>query len=371
MILTINLNLKFSNYLLDKLKIPIQNIYYLLCYAWDKLEEAKKINVSKSDYENAIELYARVLINGCKHLFKRGLEHNYNDVSMEYVGIKGKINFNASLNKNLFKQGRAICQFDEFETNILQNQILKVTLKRLTKIKTLDKKVKQEIWFYYSKFSNVDEIEIQLALFSKVRIHRNNSFYDFLLKISKLIIENTVLDESEGNYNFKEFIGSDKAMASLFEAFIRNFYKKEQLIFSVRREDINWDAVAVGGSLESYLPKMQTDVTLESANRKIILETKYYSSALNSRFEGKKFHSGNLYQLYSYLRNIETKLTHIKNNESEGILLYPVVGYHLNENYILGSHKLSVKTIDLSKSWQEIETQLFEIIDIQSSNIVL
>ena len=257
------------------MKIPIQNIYYLLCYAWDKLEEGNKVNVSQSDYDNAPELFARVLINGCKHLFKRGLEHNYNNVTREYVGIKGKIDFNDSLNKNLFKRGRAICQFDEFEVNILQNQLLKATLKRLTKIKTIDKKVKQELWFYYSKFSNIDDIEIQLSLFNKVRIHRNNSFYDFLLKICKLVIDNCVLDESNGNYQFKEFVGNDKAMASLFEAFVRNFYKKEQNVFTVRREDINWDAIPVGDSSGAYLPKMQTDITLESNTRKIIVETKF------------------------------------------------------------------------------------------------
>ena len=346
------------------MKIPIQNIYYLLCYAWDKLEEGKKVNVSQSDYETAIDFYARILVNGCKNLFKRGLDRNYNNFKTEYVGIKGKIDFSASLNKNLFKQGRTICQFDEFEANILQNQLLKATLKRLTKIKHIDKELKKQIWLYYFKFSNVDDIDIQLSLFSKIRIHRNNSFYDFILQISKLIIENTVLDEAEGSYNFKEFTGSDKAMASLFESFIRNFYKKEQKVFSVRREDIYWDAMPVGDSLESYLPKMQTDVTLESENRKMILETKYYANALNDRFEGKKFHSNNLYQLYSYLRNIETKLTHKKNIESEGILLYPALGYQLNENFILGTHKLSVKTIDLSKSWREIEKQLYEIIGL-------
>ncbi len=72
--------------------------------------------------------------------------------------------------------------------------------------------------------------------------------------------------------------------------------------------------------------------------------------------------------MYSYLRNIETKLTHLKNIESEGILLYPVVGYQLNENYMLGTHKLSVKTIDLSKPWREIEKQLFAIINIPTPN---
>lgn len=346
------------------MKIPVQNIYYLLCYAWDKLEEGKKVNVSQSDYENTIDLLARVLINGCKYLFKRGLEHNYNDVKKEYIGIKGKIDFNASLNKNLFKQGRAICEFDEFEANILQNQILKSTLKRLTLVKSLDKKLKQDAWFYYFKFPNVSDIQVQLSLFSKIRIHKNNSFYDLLLKISKLIFENTTLNEFDGTYQFKEFTGSEMAMASLFESFIRNFYAKEQTMFSVRREDIYWDAIPIGNSLESYLPKMQTDVTLESENRKIIIETKYYASALTERFETKKFHSHNLYQLYSYLRNLETKSSHKKNIESEGILVYPVVGYRLNESYFMGTHKLSVKTLDLSLSWREIEKQLFAIIDL-------
>jgi len=344
------------------LKIPIQNIYYLLCYAWDKLEEGKKVNVSPSDYEDAIDLYARVLLNGCKHLFKRGLEHNYNSITREYAGIKGKIDFHSSLNKNLFKQGRAFCQFDEFEANILQNQLLKATLKRLTKINEIDKKVKQEVWYCYSKFVNVDDIDIQLSLFSKVKIHRNNSFYEFLLRICKLVIENTVLDESSGRYQFKDFLGNDKAMASLFEAFVRNFYKKEQNYFVVSREDIFWDAIPLGTSSESYLPKMQTDITLESNSRKIILETKFYSNTLNSRFETVKYNSANLYQLYSYLRNIELKESHPKNTESEGILLYPTVQYTLAETYQMGNHKVSINTIDLSKNWKEISQDLINII---------
>ena len=90
------------------MKIPILNIYYLLCYAWDKLEEGKRVNVSQSDYQNSIDLYGRVLLNGCVNLFKRGLEHSYLELQEEYVGIKGKIDFSASINKNLFKQGRSV-----------------------------------------------------------------------------------------------------------------------------------------------------------------------------------------------------------------------------------------------------------------------
>ena len=33
--------------------IPIQNIYYLLCYAWNKLDEKEKVQV---DIENSTQL---------------------------------------------------------------------------------------------------------------------------------------------------------------------------------------------------------------------------------------------------------------------------------------------------------------------------
>ncbi len=344
------------------MKIPILNIYYLLCYAWDKLEEAERIGIGNSDYNNIPELFARVLNNGCNQLFKRGLEHNYVRVSEEYAGIKGKIDFKESLNKNLFRQGRAICEFDEYEVNILTNQLLKATLKRLSKVKGVDKEIKSQLKANYWKFPNVDDIEPELTLFSRVKIHRNNSFYDFLLKICKLIVENTVLDETAGNYHFKDFVRNEKAMAALFESFVRNFYKKEQHEFLVRREDIDWDAEALNGSNKGFLPKMQTDITLESESRKLIIETKYYTEALSVRYDTEKFKSHNLYQLYSYLRNIETKTNHSKNNICEGILLYPVVEYDISESYFIGNHKMSVNTIDLNKPWKEITCNLLELI---------
>ncbi|MCW3084050.1 MAG: McrBC 5-methylcytosine restriction system component [Bacteroidetes bacterium] len=345
------------------MKIPIQNIYYLLCYAWNKLDEGERVNVSSSDYENSIELYARVILNGCKHLFKKGLEYNYVNRTYEYTGVKGKIDFKASLTKNLFKQGRAICQFDEYEVDILQNQILKATLKRLLKTNSIDVKLKRELWIYYLKFSRVDDLDVQIFHFSQVRIHRNNQFYGFLLSICQLIIENTALDEDSGTYQFKDFIDNDKKMASLFENFIRNFYRKEQEIYHVRREDISWDAFPIGDSKGSLLPKMQTDITLESQNRKIIIETKFYGSALNTRFDTEKYISSHLYQLYSYLRNLEAKEDHSQNINTEGILLYPTVGYDLNESYWMGTHKITVKTINLMSDWKSIHESLIGILN--------
>ena len=72
------------------------------------------MKVSSSGYEELINLLGRVLINGCHHLFRRGLDKSYQEYTDVYNGIKGKIEFKPSLNKNLFRNGKAICSFDEF-----------------------------------------------------------------------------------------------------------------------------------------------------------------------------------------------------------------------------------------------------------------
>jgi len=344
------------------LKIPIQNIYYILCYAWNKLHEGEKVNVSLSDYKDSINLLGKVLVNGCRLLFKRGLDRNYNQICEEYSGVKGKIDFNESLNKNLFKLCRSVCLFDRFESDTLENQLLKATLYRLIKIDTVDRDLKKELWDCYWRFTDVKNINIDISLFAQTRIHRNNAIYGLLLNTCELIIENSTLDPKKGEYQFKDFIRSEKTMARLFEAFIRNFYKKEQPHFRVRQENIEWHSYHFKESSRQFLPIMQTDITLESRNRKIIIDAKYYTEALVSKFDGiLKFRSGNLYQLYSYLRNIENKVGHPLNKECEGVLLYPTVNYTLDEQFRLGNHSIRIKTLDLNSDWRSIKKELLSV----------
>lgn len=344
------------------MEIPIKNIFYLLSYAWNKLEEADKLEISLADYDDALNLLSRILVSGSNHILKKGLDKSYRSVTEEYPGIKGKIDFKASLTKNLFKQGKAVCTFDEFSSNVLHNQILKSVLRRLTKVDAIDAKMKKDIWDCYYRFAGVDEIEVQLNHFSKTKIHRNNYEYDFLLKVAKLIIENSVLNEEEGKYYFKDFVRNEKAMAALFESFVKNFYAKEQSKYKVRREDIQWFAEPLLESNLELLPKMQTDITLEALNHKIIIDTKYYKETLVTNYEKERFHSNNLYQIYAYVSNIEKNSSNPNNINCEGMLLYPTVQKEVNATYQMGNHKMRIATVDLSKNWREIHSRLLEII---------
>jgi 5-methylcytosine-specific restriction enzyme subunit McrC len=166
------------------------------------------------------------------------------------------------------------------------------------------------------------------------------------------------LNENDGNYIFKDFIRDDKAMARLFEAFIRNFYKRELSGYKVYSPKITWYADAIGDSDLNLLPEMRTDIVLETINRKIVLDTKYYRDITTEYFGSKTFHSNNLYQVYSYLRNLEDDNTDIRNANSEGLLLYPTVGNDYDQSFMISGHKVRFATIDLSKDWKDIDTRL-------------
>lgn len=81
---------------------------------------------------------------------------------------------------------------------------------------------------------------------------------------------------------------------------------------------------------------MQTDISLESENRKIIIDTKYYHEALNEYYEKEKIRSINMYQIFAYLKNLES--TKEINRYCEGILLYPTVTKDLDINITTHGH---------------------------------
>jgi 5-methylcytosine-specific restriction enzyme subunit McrC len=105
---------------------------------------------------------------------------------------------------------------------------------------------------------------------------------------------------------------------------------------------------------------MQTDISLESSERKIIIDTKFYSKTLSNQFDSEKIHSHNLYQMYAYLKQGEYKNELSKT--SEGIILYPKVDKELISKVTLENHKITIATIDLNQNWQRIHENLLDLL---------
>jgi 5-methylcytosine-specific restriction enzyme subunit McrC len=345
------------------MQIPIENIYYLLCYAWNKLEEKERVNVSVDDKTELLDLFAKILINGTKILLKRGVDRSYIDSTEEIAGVKGKVDISQTLKRNLLYKQRTICTFDTFSPNIIINQILVSTINSLIRTKGLNKDLKKELITLQSMFSGVDIVCINISSFRQVKLNRNNRFYGFLMNVCEIIYENTLPSEEFGNYKFTDFTRDERKMNQLFEAFVRNFYRIEQNKFSiVKKESIRWQFDYEEEDNYMFIPKMETDITLENTTEKIIIDAKYYRETMTINYDKEKIRSNNLYQLFSYLLNQEDD--NQKTESAKGILLYPTIEKDYNLRYQYKSHIIEIRTINLNSNWNLISNRLKEIIAI-------
>lgn len=344
------------------MNIPIQNIYYLLCYAWNKLDEKDRVNISIDDKTELLDLLAKVIISGTRILLKRGIDRNYLDKINEISGVKGKLELSSTLKSNLLLKQKTICNYDIFSSNIISNQIITTTLYRLIKTVNLDKKIKSEIKSILWMFDEVDIIELQQSTFKQVKLNRNNKFYGFLLDVCELIYNSSLPLEQQGTWKFMDFTRDERKMNQLFESFIRNFYKREQTIFPVvKREQIKWNFLYEESDNSQYLPIMETDITLENDSSKIIMDAKFYSETMGGRFDKEKVKSPNLYQLFSYLLNQRTENSKTKN--TTGVLIYPSIEKEYNLKYSYEGHNIFIKTVNLNTNWTLIDKRLKEILN--------
>lgn len=342
------------------MSIPIENIYYLLCYAWNKLDEKDRVAVSAEDYTKLLDLLAKVLINSTRILLKRGIDRNYIDITTEFAGVKGKLELSQTVKSQLLLKQKTICSFDEFSSNILTNRILVATLNRLIRTNGLDTNLRSQIKNLLWRFDEVEPIELKNSIFSRVKLHRNNKFYGFILNICHLIHENSLLSEKTGDWHFTDFLRDERKMNQLFEAFLRNFYAIEQKEFKVRRENINWQFLSDDNQNLQFLPLMQTDITLENENAKIIIDAKFYKETLKTNYGSEKINSANLYQIFSYLINQQRRDE--KTYKTAGILLYPTIVQEYDLHFQFQRHHIFIKTVNLNNDWRTIEKRLKQII---------
>jgi len=337
-------------------KIPIQNIYYLLCYAWDKLAEKDVVDVEALDSTTLADLFASVLINGTHHLLKRGFDRGYMPQHELTGRLRGRICFQETVRRNVAMTGRLPCDYDELSYNVLHNRLLKATMRRLIRVEGLASKNAEQLVQLCRLFSGIDDVELTNRVFGQVQLYRNSQFYDFLLKVCELIHRNLLISEKSGASKFRDFVQDERQMPFLYEEFVRNFYRVNT-DFAVCREDILWRWSAIDEAAGSLLPKMQTDISLTSSSGKLIIDCKFTPEATRRHYEAAKLRSAHLYQINAYMDNLRGEWA----DTCEMMLLYPTVDAPLAADYSHKGHTIRIRTINLNQPWESIHHDLLAL----------
>lgn len=339
--------------------IFIKNIYYMLSYAFQTLNQGGYEDVATEEFENIHNLFAAILAKGIGRQLKQGLYREYLNRKEDLTAMRGKIDLPGTIQNHLAKKRVLTCTYDELSENNLLNQILKTTVMLLLRHARVDPEYKNDLKKEMLFFSNVDTIDPALIRWSAIRFQRNNNTYRMLISLCQLIMEGMLLTTDSGEYKLATFM-DEPHMNRLYEKFILEYYIKECPQVKASSSQIKW---ALDEGTGTMLPTMQSDIMLTKGSDVLIIDAKYYTHTTQVQYNVHTLHSAHLYQIFTYVKNKEAELKD-KDHPVSGMLLYAATDEAIqpDNRYQMSGNRISVKTLDLNRPFSEIASQLNKIV---------
>lgn len=321
--------------------------------------EGKSFDMSHlSDAKNNIlELFIAMFITEVDKILKRGLKSNYITNRSNEAFLKGKLLLQQQIQHNSVNKAKFYNEFDEFELDGAENQLIKTTLKYLLSMSHVAKNQRliREQLMYFEKVSLTYHPQ---NTFQRVSIKRQFHYYERALKWAEIFLKRK---------SFTSFKGNSLAFAILFpmekvfEAYIADKMKKAFSDVQVNTQEQHYFLFDKDEkSKNSY--RLRPDIVIRSGKDNenvVIVDTKWKLLKTDGPSQA------DLYQMYAYF----TRYRHHSEAIQKVVLLYPKSESYdereFNSLYLLGNEpvlgaKVEVKYIDFFSD--DIEIQLQEIV---------
>lgn len=251
------------------------------------------------------------------------------------------------------------CEYDNLSENNLFNRILKATLSLLCRERSVSPVRRAKLKQLMPFFLEVDEIDIRNIRWNSFVYQRNNQVYRMLINICYFIIDGMLMTTETGKYRMATF--SDEHMCRLFERFVLEYYRVHHRELSPNPDRIAWNICPEEATMIDFLPAMRSDIVLHRGDQTLVIDTKYYSHAMQRHFDKPTIHSANMYQIFTYVKNFDVEDT----GKVSGLLLYAKTDEDITPDLSasFGKNRIRVKTLDLNQKFSGITQQLEELLE--------
>jgi len=253
-----------------------------------------------------LEIFIEMFLDEVAILIKKGIKSNYILKNETQTFLKGKLKINEHIKKNISHKERFFVEYDEYLPNIVENKIIKTTLKKLYKLSKNFKNQKRIREFLFL-FDEVDESCNFKNLFSKITKNRNMKYYEKVLNLSKIFLLNQSLIPYKGK---NEVFAILFDMNRLFEDYVGSWFKKRYK--NVKLQD-KQHKLFENKKRFSLIP----DIVIDN---KVILDTKW--KIINNEND---ISQSDLYQMFAYA----SKYQEVKRI----YLIYPLIEDNPKFNY--------------------------------------
>lgn len=354
-----------------KTPIPIKNLFYMLCYAWNILAIKNDIKVDEDDFDDAYNLLGRIFSYGLGKLIRSGFHRSYIEHTEEMPSVRGKIDIQQTINASSLQRKHLVCNYDEYSKDDVFNQILKYTALSLIKNPAIGSSTKKALKKQLVFFSDIGEIAPTPQIRRGLVFNRNNMTYKMLIHVAVMLYDNTIVNEESGDNVFKDFF-KDGQMEKVYEMFILNFYaiNLDSKQYRVHAPKITWvleeNAEERFGDLIEVVENpadRRTDIVVENkiTKKQLILDAKYYAEIMVHGYHNesiKRFRTRHIEQVRGYV--IDSRF----DGKKIGALVYPTVNESVLNLFPQYNAMVVFKTLDLNQDWRTIEDDMLKFIPL-------
>jgi 5-methylcytosine-specific restriction enzyme subunit McrC len=272
-----------------------------------------------------LEVYISNYIKAVEQLTLAGLKKNYAIIEENGRFLKGKLDINKQLTKNIANKTSFAIRYNKYLENIPQNRLIVTTLNKLLKIShsNYNKAHISALLTYLADIPASTNVELDL----KIASTNNRLFagYDLLIKWSGQFLLNKGFTTFSGDCVNQSLLFQAER---LFEDFIAYLFKKYAPYYNVEAQNTRYFLIDRHNGRKMF--HLRPDILIESTSEEefrqcVIIDTKWKSLDSTKPDKNYLLDIKDMYQLYAYGQKY--RLGESKNREVEIIpqliLLYP------------------------------------------------
>ncbi|WP_195953634.1 5-methylcytosine restriction system specificity protein McrC [Clostridium saudiense] len=276
----------------------------MLNVVYDVKIQDKIIAKLGSKESGIIEILITLFLKELDFQYNKGIYKEYIKEEKNLYSMKGKIDFNKNINKNLFSPHRFYCRYSSLSENNIINQIVKFTLIHIDKLsknrfnKGLIKKL------VYS-LENVDYYKDVSKEIKNIKFNRQSERFRETINYCKMFWDGFGTSITTGKHEVESFLID---MNDLFEKYIYRTLKKIYGNKNIKYQENNKFLLTDTLNSKNKKINLKPDIILEGENGRTIIDTKW-------KIVDKFINPADAYQMNAYIDNID--------NSREVILLFP------------------------------------------------
>ena len=351
-------------------EIPVRNLWLLMLYASRLYQNSalRRNGAVEDNPEDLLDLVAEVLVTAVERRLQRSLGRQYRQHSATLTRVRGHIDVLATESRMLLAQGRIACRFDELTVDNLRNRVLRAALvvaARYVEDHTLQRRARSLADALTQYGVSPEPVTARDA--GQLSLSRNEQDDAEAVDAARLLLQMVIPAEDTGNASSRDPERGAEEIRRLYEAAVRGFYKAvlppAWLVASGETQH-RWPLSNATAGMVGILPIMKTDILLQTATRRIVVETKFADALKPNQYGLPRLSRDHIFQLYAYVQS-QHDVDELS-RATEGVLLYPAVGQHLDESATIQGHRYRFLTVDLGGSAAAIREALLSVPNFDS-----